>query len=476
MQDNQICPPFPTCLTKLPSARFLSLMEIRIYASEIASHFKETPPNTIIKIKSKYFYKTEFYSVTITSSLYSSIIHRSQCKYFWRRELEKRSNQDRLDHEAKNGIVGKTDLANSLEPAQLYCSDPTLQRAREKSANNERSLASCYLHNTLTGEKTNLLDIVKSKEENRVAELYNLCKSLERLADAQSFQWLFITLTAPPKYHPNPTVGKKPRNRKIKIKDSHEYINSNWRKIRAILNSRGIPASPETYFGFRVVEPHQDGCIHWHLIIFSSPEKINEIKKAIREKFPTEASADIMLGKTGPGMAKAASYIFKYLTKGFSKKNEAVQETPNSKDLEREAKDLASMRNKERVQAAIRALNIRQFQVFGVKNLLTTFRRINALKLNDISPETGSVLEYVKNEIWRNPNGYFVMLSNSELFGSESKIKLIMESSKNSYGETIKKCKGIKIGNREFLNDSPFKIERIQPSTEGRKNTNYSYT
>lgn len=465
MQDNQLYPPIPTSLTKLPSARLLSLMEVRIYASEIASHFKENPPKTITKIKSKYVLKTEFYSITITSALYDAVICRSQCKYLWRRELEKKSNQDRLNHEAKNRLVGKSTAPNSALSLQLYCSDSTLERVREKIANNERALASHYILNTVTGEKANLLDVVKRKEKNRVAELYNLCKSLERLADSQSFRWLFITLTAPSKYHPNPTNGKKPPNRNIKTKDSHDYINNNWRKIRAILNGRGIPASPETYFGFRVVEPHQDGCIHWHLIIFSSPEILNDITKAIREKFPTEVSADIMLGKVGPGMAKAASYIFKYLTKGFSKKGEVNQETTDSKDAEREAKDLASMRNKERVQAAIKALNIRQFQIFGVKNLITTFRRINSLKLSDISPEPGSVLEYVKDEIWRNPNGYYAMLSNSNFFGTESNINLIMENSTNSYGETIKICKGIKIGNSEFPNDSPFKIELIRHST-----------
>jgi|GEM_PF-3269158 len=449
-------------LANLPPARILSPAGVRIYAKAIASYYVENPPTAITKYKSKFELKTDFYDVKISSQLFSAVILRSQCKQFWRSELEKKSNQDRLDYEARNRIVGVSKDPKTSKKQQLYCSDATLQRLQEKQAANESSLASQYILNTATGETASLLEVVRSKEESKVAEIYNLCKSLERLSDSQSFKWLFITLTAPAKHHPNPSKGKNRYDKNIGIKSSHEYINKNWKKIRAILNRRGIPASPDSYFGFRTVEPHKDGSIHWHLIVFTAQSTIDDIQKAIHEKFPTQAAAKIMLGESGPGSAKASSYIFKYITKAFSKKEASQIDVDEAIDSHREAEDLASMRNKERVQAAIKALNIRQFQLFGVKNLITTFRKINSLKLNDTTPEEGTILEYIKNEIWRNPNGYFNMLSNSELFDKESEVRLIMEDSSNSYGEPIKKCTGIKLGTKFFPNESIYKIERYQ--------------
>ncbi len=463
LSQTQSSPSAPLAnLANLPPARFLSRISVRIYAKAIASHFTDNPPNTITKCKSKFQFKTKFYGITVSSQVFTAVILRAQCKKFWRNELEKKCNQDRLNYEANNRLVGAGNDPNFSGAQQLYCSDATLQRIKEKQAANESSLANQYIINTQTGETANLLEVIRNKEESKVAEIYNLCKSLERLSDSQSFKWAFITLTAPARYHPNPSKGKNRYDRNIGIKASHDYINNNWKRIRAILSSRGIPASPETYFGFRTVEPHKDGSIHWHVILFSSKNMLGEIEKAIREKFPTRAAAEIMIGEYGPGSAKASSYIFKYIIKAFSKKDLPQSNQDDTADSYRESKDLASMRNRERVQAAIKSLNIRQFQLFGVRNLITTFRKINSLKLHCAAPTKGSVLDYIKTEIWRNPNGYFNMLSKSELFDGKAEVQLIMEDATNSYGEPIKKCIGIKLGGNAFLDKSDYKVESYQ--------------
>lgn len=466
MLSNSKLPQFDTPafnFPSLPPARHLSRGRVETYANEISLYFMQHPPKEIVKNKSKSLFNTGILGIIITSKTSNSVILRAQCKKFWKRELEKKANEGRLHYEAKNGIVGKTNRQDHTQDPQLYCSDETLQREKEKKNANECALAGYYVHNTKTGEKIGLLEIVNGKGDCKVAEVYNLCKSLERLAEAQDFRWLFITFTAPAQYHPNPSEGKRRYDRRLGLKDSHDYIGHRWNKIRAVLNSRKIPAGPASYFGFRTVEPHKDGSIHWHLMLFTSPNLISGITKAIREKFPTDTAAKIVLGETGPGTAKAASYIFKYLTKAFSKKDIAQTAADEATDTERESNDLASMRNKERVQAAIKALNVRQFQPFGVKNLVTTFRKINALKLDDVHPEKGSALEYIKEKIWRNRDGYLEMLSNDELFGRNAEVSLIMESAENRYGEPTKKCKGIKIGKRVFPNDSVYEIKRIQP-------------
>src|SRR5690606_1259215 len=137
---------------------------------------------------------------------------------------------------------------------------------------------------------------------------YHIIKNLEHLADENSFKWLFITLTAPAEYHPNPAKGKRRYNDQLGIAASHEYIRTKWSQIQSVLSSRGIPACPESYFGVRTVEPHKDGSMHWHILLFAKATLLKDIIKAIREKFKTKASATIVIGRdhTEKGSAKAA--------------------------------------------------------------------------------------------------------------------------------------------------------------------------
>ena len=447
----------------LPEARHLSPTLVRLYAKIIAEGFASTPPSPT-KTEKGFEYKSDVYGVIITSDISTGVIERAKCKTFWTSRIEKKSNEGRLAHEARNKIVGKTRRTSkkAKEPAQLYCSNETLKRDIEKTRRNEISLSKHIVTNTKTKKSENLLTIVKKNEENKVSETYHIVKNLEHLAEQNNFKWLFITLTAPAKYHPNPSKGKCNYDEQVNIKDSHEYIGKMWGRIKSVLNKRGIPAAPDSYFGIRTVEPHKDGSMHWHLLIFTRDSYVNDITKAIREKFHTNAAATIVIGKDSKdkGCAKAASYLYKYITKSLSKKDEEQSRQDKDLDKAREANDLATTKNKKRVQAAIKAISARQYQLIGVSNLKTLYSKINKLDLADVVINPKTPLGFIKSNIWRNKLGFYHMLRNAEMFKDGGSVSLLTSPTTNSYGERRHKITGIKIGEVVLSSDSIYKIEK----------------
>ncbi|TBV11346.1 replication endonuclease [Stutzerimonas kirkiae] len=452
----------------LPEARHLSRDFVRLYARRIAEGFTNTPPAPTYK-KSVYEYKSDIYGITISSKLSNAVIARAKCKKFWTRAIEKKVNEERLAYEARNKIVGEQRTAKRkiAEPPQLYCSNKTLERDIEKKRLNEKNLSKQIVTNIKTKKSESLLVISKRNEENRAKETYHITKNLEHLAEKNNFKWLFITLTAPSMYHPNPSKGKCKYEYSAGVKASHEYIQTRWERIQSVLDRRGIPAAPDSYFGIRTVEPHKDGSIHWHILIFASENKIDNIIKAFREKFNTDTAAKIVLGRDSgkQGSAKAASYLYKYISKSLSKKEEKQSKQDQKEDAIREANDLASTRNKDRVQAAIRALRLRQYQLIGISNLKTIYTAINKINLTDVEAQPDSPLFFIKNSIWRKRLGFYSMLKNKEFFKAGGSVRLIKESTTNSYGEPIKRIVGIKIGDKIFGNEPTYRVEIVRHRT-----------
>ncbi|MFV0927060.1 replication endonuclease [Pseudomonas palmensis] len=445
-------------LSHLPNPYSLSRADVLYLASRLARYFSCQAHSKPTRKGSQYFLNTQVYGIIARSNTESAIHKRLECKHFWRRSLEKKANEERLNFEARNAIVGGNPKSANA-PTQNYCSNETLHREQIKRKDSEEKLSRYKVINTITKEEESLLSIALSNEKNRINELYFTAKSLEKLAIEKEFKWIFVTLTAPPKYHPNPIKGRRSYDPSVGIKGSHEYIKLLWVQIRSLLNERGVKASPDHYFGFRTVEPHKDGSIHWHLLIFANKDIQKMLTDAILEKFPAKNSAVIIYGKEGDGSASAATYLYKYIAKSVSREKSKYDITSDlPKDNIREEKDLASLRNKERVQAALKTLAIRQYQIFGVCNLTTLFKNINRLDLGTITPSQGSMLEFVKSYIWRNTDGYVNMMKNAKMFGSGTDIKLIKIVTHSSYGEPKKKVIGIRIGTTDFLNDTTYKI------------------
>lgn len=318
--------------------------------------------------------------------------------------------------------------------------------------------------NTFTGEKISLSELARQALVNRFNELYWISKNLESIADERGMGWLFVTYTAPPEYHPNPLNGKCSYDAALGVKASHSYILSAWSRVRSLLSKRDIRSGIDTYFGMRTAETHKDGSVHWHILVFVAPHLAQDFINASATQFAQYGQMKVEVGD--PAIGSASSYIFKYLAKGFDPSVSGDSASSNGDeqvDEFRENSDMASIRNGERVRAALRAMRIRQYQTFGVKNVLSLVRAINKLKGEEIQSLTGEVALVVSTEIWRNVKGLKYLLENDELItkvDGVAPLMIVKQEDTNIYGERILKYAGLKIGVHIIRTQGRYKIEK----------------
>ena len=448
---------------RLPPAYTLTRQHVLTLAVRLSS-LHATKVHKVYLSQGKYKINTGFYGIVIESDTKSGATAKSACVRFWRNSLENKANLERLNFEAKHRLVGGPNSDNT----EIYCSDSTVNRMREKTEASNKCLSKMTLKNTITGEELSMLDIAKASFSNRFNELYSFTKNFEAMAKDKKMDWIFVTLTAPPEFHPNPSSpnSKCSYNPELGVKASHTYINNAWQRIRAILNKRGINASPTTYFGARTVEVHKDGCIHWHLLIFINHALIHDFNKACKEKFPLTGQLKIVLGDDSKG--SASSYVFKYIMKEFNTSNlnpaitARITEADLKKDIERERMDLASISNSERVRAAIQALRIRQYQTIGLLRVTTLLRKINKLDLSLVIDTDENILGFIRNHVWRNPLGLKNLLEKPKIFSEGENenppIRLIKEGTHSRYGEERERIIGIDIDGEKFISKGLYKI------------------
>jgi hypothetical protein len=450
---------------RLPPAYTLTRQQVLALALRLAS-FNANEQHEVYLSRKKYQIDTNVYGIRIESDSKKGAVAKAKCVKYWRNALENKVNLERINFEARHKLIGGPNSDNK----EIYSSNATVKRMREKAEASNKSLSQMVIKNTVTGEELSMLDIANASFSNRFNELYFFTKNFEAMAKENEMEWIFVTLTAPPEFHPNPSTLKSKCSYRpeLGVKGSHAYINGAWKRIRARLSKWGIKASPSTYFGARTVEVHKDGCIHWHLLIFIQNPLIHDFTKACREKFPLAGQLKIVLGDDNKG--SASSYVFKYIMKEFDTNTldrritARLTETDCLKDAEREQMDLASIENSERVRAAIRAMCIRQYQTIGLLRVTTLLRKINKLDLTPVIETEETILGFIRHHVWRNPMGLKNLLQKPHIFsqreGQNPSIKLIKENTLSRYDEERERIIGIEIDGLKLISKGLYKIAR----------------
>lgn len=157
-----------------------------------------------------------------------------------------------------------------------YASKNAIRDVHARRLANLEYLKSCELENKVTGERIDLISKVMgsiSNPEIRRMELMNTIAGIERYAAAEGDVGMFITLTAPSKYHPTRQVGKG-KDKTVQLnhgwndeaytpKDAQRYLCRIWSLMRTAFKDNDLQV-----YGMRVVEPHHDGTPHWHMMLF----------------------------------------------------------------------------------------------------------------------------------------------------------------------------------------------------------------
>lgn len=156
-----------------------------------------------------------------------------------------------------------------------------------------------------------------ANKANRRGELMTRIRGFEECADQLRHVGLFWTQTCPSKFHS--VGGTNPKYNGATPRDAQAYMVQVWAKQRAALHREGVRP-----YGFRIAEPHSDGCPHWHLLLFVERDQADRMEEIMRqyalEEDGDEAGAQanrVKLVRIEAGKGTAAGYIAKYVSKNI---------------------------------------------------------------------------------------------------------------------------------------------------------------
>ncbi len=291
-----------------------------------------------------------------------------------------------LYYEQKTGKVG----GNS---GKAYVGETTLKIRQQRLAHNQSLLDNMGI---ITSNGFVALSELSTSAHSKFCELYLMCLGMEHMASDKGFRAVFITATAPPYLHPNPTKGKKKWNGK-NAKVAHEYIKKRWGAFKRDLSrpQYNIKFSEGDAFGFRVVEPHKDGTPHWHLLMYASLENIEGVITELANKHfgfnQSKNAVKIELIKTkeeDDNAAAPTTYMTKYLMKNVDYREGVDGVQSNGEKIE----DTEAL---EKIDAWKSALGVRTYQTFGILSAKTKWRTLRKL-YNQLQSEFGNTFLQTK--------------------------------------------------------------------------------
>lgn len=207
--------------------------------------------------------------------------------------------------------------------AQIYASNEAVSIIANRRARNRKTLERMEAENQFGDVWTlaELADKSTARPELRRAELMTRIAGFEHLARHLGHTCLFVTVTCPSRFHMfngrSGAVNK--RHNGETVRQAHEYLMTLWGRLRAALDRRGLHV-----YGFRVAEPHHDGCPHMHAMLFCQPAHVDAIT-ALVQRYALEDSPDepgarkvrCTVKEIDPAKGSASGYIAKYIAKSI---------------------------------------------------------------------------------------------------------------------------------------------------------------
>jgi len=341
------------------------------------AHYELTPP----ELQTDYFTckpAERFRFAKGAMEQLSGAINRFACPLWWRRKLRK-----------KQALVVEQlarDLRVVHKKSSPYVSEFTIRNRRERTSNNDKIMSELFVvpHSASPfAEFETLKDVADRSSTSGVqlaAELMVRIRGFEECAKVQGHVGEFYTLTAPSRFHsvlasgiPNKKYdGSSPTQ-------AQDYFNDIWQRARAQFAKHDIRP-----YGFRVVEPHHDGCPHWHMLLFLDKGQ-SLIARRILKALCTEDSPKELRTSTArfkaihidPNKGSAAGYIAKYITKAVNGNNISSVKCQEAGDLTVLPAEAA-----ERASAWASTFGIRRFQQIGGPSV-TTWRELRKLGQGD---------------------------------------------------------------------------------------------
>lgn len=305
------------------------------------------------------------------------VVARFQSTHWWFGQIVKA--QKRQDEEAaiRRGRVCKG--------GELYATDDAVFNLRQKKKEAREYMERMVLESE-EGDVIGMMEAANSGISNPEvlnAELMNRINGYQDCASRRKHIGIFVTATAPSRFHRSGAGfdrNSTPRN-------AQKYMAEVWSRTRAALAYAKV-----AIHGLRVIEPHHDGCPHWHMIVFMRKGDAPKFRKIFADYFRAEDAHELIsyaakrarvdFKTIDPTKGSAAAYVAKYIAKNINGRGVGV-------DMEGDVDAIEAL---ERVLAWKSVHGFRQFQAIG-GHYVSTYREVRRLKELERSSLPDSMLE-----------------------------------------------------------------------------------
>lgn len=293
---------------------------------------------------------------------------RAHDESWWRRLLRKHVTRVVEAGAVRLGVVNRQQGG--------YASDLTVRRRESQIERNANALKRSLYKNE-AGQVWTLSELAALSPSNPVirgGELMTRIRGAEEYADARNHVGLFLTLTAPSRFHPV-TLGSGGRPRPnpkydgvSTPRDAQMWLRTMWARVRSHLNTQKV-----NMYGIRVAEPHHDTTPHWHALVWAESEmEAQYIEMAIRAWWLSEDGEERGAEKNRVNIKRmvgggAAGYVAKYIAKSVGHAALADHlDVVQGQLWDVEQNDMPGHR---RVDAWAACWGIRQFQAIGMPSV-----------------------------------------------------------------------------------------------------------
>lgn len=319
---------------------------------------KFNTPDTVIQRQLRQISKRHHIALPNKSEL-QEVVNRLSDPAWWKRALRKRFRV--VEYAAiQSGLVHAS--------AGKYVSDKAMARAIRNKRRIDELLESLVAVNQTTGEIRSMSELAESSlanPANRRRAFMAQIKGVEQFSKSLGHEALFLTITCPSRMHARSYAGElNPKYDGTNPRQAQAHLNRVWSNAKRKLDHNGIKSS-----GVRIVEPHHDGCPHWHVLVFVAPEHTEFLAATMSAHAladsPNEPGATerrFTVERIDPAKGSAVGYVAKYVSKNIDGAGVDIADETGAP-----GKEAAP-----RAVAWARAWSIRQFQFFGTPPITAT--------------------------------------------------------------------------------------------------------
>ena len=336
---------------------------------------------------------------TPTPAQLEGLLRRARCPLWWRRQLRRAAVRDRETTARKAGEV-------SAARRQPYVTTDTAKRHAARQRDTAAMMAGTELEND-QGQVMTLAELAEKSPSNKAirrGELMTRISGCERWAEANGHRGVFLTLTAPSRFHRVHRHGAaNAKHDGSTPRDAQAWLSAAWARARAKLQRVGV-----ALYGFRVAEPHHDGTPHWHALLWALPGQLWRAVRVVKrawlklegdERGAREHRCKAVLMHAGG----ASGYIAKYVAKNIDDAGAVADEGHRDEGLQGQGVPEPAKADRfggtaQRVEAWASAWGIRQFQAIG-QPPVTVWRELRRIKEHGgASPRMAAALDAVNRE------------------------------------------------------------------------------